>query len=72
MNKLGSIFQIAYIVFAAVFIYEAISQWNTNRSMSYIFLLGAGVAIFKFFFNRKYRKRFEEHYKKREEEKRNQ
>ena len=71
MNKLGNIFQIAYIVFACVFLYEGVAQWSVNRSMSYILFAAAAMAIFKFFFNKKYRKRFEDHYKKRDEQKRN-
>lgn len=71
MNKLGNLFQVAYLVFAVLFLYKAYETWNTNQQMSYLFIGGAIVAVFKFFFNRKYRKRFEEHYKKREEEKKN-
>jgi len=63
MNKLANLFQAAYIGFAILFLYKAISQWNTNREMSYILFGAAILAIFKFFFNKKYRKRFDEHYK---------
>lgn len=71
MNKLGNLFQAAYIGFAVFFIYLAITNWGIPGGKSYLFLLAAGLAVFKFFFNRKYRERFETHYKKREEEKRN-
>ncbi len=69
MNKLGNIFQAAYIGFALFFVYLAITNWGIPGGKSYMFLLAAALAIFKFFFNKKYRKRFEENYKKREEEK---
>jgi len=71
MNKLGNLFQAAYIGFAVLFLYQAVMIWNTDRSKAYLFLAIVAVALFKFFFNRKYRKRFETHYKKREEEKKN-
>jgi hypothetical protein len=67
MNKLGSIFQAAYIGFAVFFIYLAVTNWGIAGGKSYLFLLASVFAIFKFFFNKKYRKRFETHYKKREE-----
>ncbi len=63
MDKLANIFQAAYIGFAALFIYKAIAEWDTNRQMSYMLFGAAILAIFKFFFNRKYRKRFDEYYK---------
>ena len=62
MNKLTNLFQAAYLGFAALFVYQAIVNWELDRGKSYLFLGGAVIAIFKFFFNRKYRKRFEEHY----------
>jgi len=71
MNKLGNIFQAAYIGFAALFIYQAIAHWGLPGGKSYVFIAGAIIALFKFFFNKKFRKRFETHYKKREEEKKN-
>ncbi len=69
MNKLGNLFQAAYIGFALFSIYLAIANWGIPGGKSYLFLFAATVAILKFFFNKKYRKRFEEHYKKREEKK---
>ena len=71
MNKLGNLFQAAYIGFAALFLYQAIINWGIPGGKSYLYLAIVVVALFKFFFNRKYRKRFESHYKKREEDKKN-
>ena len=62
MNKLTNLFQAAYLGFAALFVYQAIACWEIDRSKSYLFFGGAVIAIFKFFFNKKYRKRFEDHY----------
>jgi hypothetical protein len=68
MNKLGNVFQAAYLGFAVLFLYQAIINWGIPGGRSYLYLAVVAVALFKFFFNRKYRKRFETHYKKREEE----
>jgi|GEM_PF-3169234 len=71
MNKLGNLFQAAYIGFAVFFLYLAIANWGIPGGKSYMYLLVAAFAVFKFFFNRKYRKRFETHYKEREEKLKN-
>jgi len=63
MSKLGNIFQAAYLGFAALFLYQAFTNWGIEGGRSYLFLGMAAIAIFKFFFNKKYRKRFDEHYK---------
>ena len=55
MNKIGKIFEIGYLVIAAVFIYEAISEWSSEDSRSYTFLILAALAVFMFFFRRKMR-----------------
>lgn len=52
--KLLQILQYAYLVFAVLFLYDAI----VNKS--YISLLFAALAIFMFFFRKKFRKRFED------------
>lgn len=69
MKRLGNLFQIAYLFFAGLFLYQAITIWGTDRSRAYLYLAIVVVALFKFFFNRKYRKRFEDHYKNRENNK---
>jgi len=52
--KLLQFLQYAYLIFAALFLYDAI----TNKS--YLSLLFAALAIFMFFFRKKFRKRFED------------
>ncbi|MFD0964341.1 hypothetical protein [Pseudofulvibacter geojedonensis] len=69
MNKLGNIFQVLYIIFAAIFLYQVVNLWGSDRQMALIFLFAAAMAIFKFFFNRKYRKRFDEYYKNKNKNK---
>ena len=52
--KLLQFLQYAYLVFAVLFLYDAIAN------KSYISLLFAALAIFMFFFRKKFRKRFED------------
>lgn len=58
--KLLQFLQYAYLIFAALFIYDAISKWSVNRNGAYMSLFFAAIAIFMFFFRKKYRKRFQE------------
>lgn len=63
MLKALKIFQYAYIIFAVMFAWDAISNWSTDRSRSYISLLFAALAIFMFFFRKRFRKKFEDRQK---------
>lgn len=58
--KLLKIFQYAYPIFALLFLYDAIANWEINRNRSYMLLLFVGLAIFMFFFRKHYRKNFED------------
>jgi len=57
--KLLGFFQYVYLAFAALFIYDGISNWSVDRNRAYMSLVLAVLAIFMFFFRKKYRKRFE-------------
>jgi len=52
--KVLQFLQYAYLVFAVLFLYDAIAN------KSYLSLLFAVLAIFMFFFRKKFRKRFED------------
>lgn len=58
--KFLKFFQYAYIAFALLFLYEAIINWNVDRSKSYISLLFVALAVFMFFFRKKFRKKLED------------
>jgi len=58
--KLLQLLQYAYLIFAVLFLYDVISKWNTDRNGAYISLLFVVLAIFMFFFRKKFRKRFED------------
>ena len=65
MAKYFKFFEIAYLIIAIVFIVETIMRWNSEPNKAYIFLAFALLAIFMFFFRKKYRKRFEKHERKK-------
>lgn len=52
MNKIGKVFEIGYLIFALVFIYEAVINWSAK---SITLLIIAALAIFMFFFRRRMR-----------------
>jgi hypothetical protein len=49
-----------YLVVGAAFFYEAINKWNDPEATPNISLLFAGVAVFMFFFRRKFAKKAED------------
>lgn len=57
--KILKLFQYAYIIFAVLFFWDAISNWSTDRSRSYISLLFTALAVFMFFFRKRFRKKFD-------------
>lgn len=58
--KILQFLQYAYLVFAILFSYDAINKWNNDRNGAYISLLFVALAVFMFFFRKKFRKRFED------------
>ncbi len=59
MTKYFKFFEIAYLVIAIVFAVETVLRWNSDRPKAYIFLFFSVLAVFMYFFRKKYRKRFE-------------
>ena len=57
--KYSKIFQYAYLVFAALFLYDGISKWGDGTNGAYISLGLAALAIFMYFFRRRFGKKFE-------------
>lgn len=60
MSKFFRYFEYAYLFFAAFFIFEAIKVWNTERNRAYLFLFFVCIAVFMFFFKRRFRRKFED------------
>ena len=57
--KYAKFFQFAYLVFGALFLYDAISKYNATGDIVYPSILLGVTAIFMFFFRRKFMKKFE-------------
>jgi len=57
--KFSNIFQYAYIVFAVLFIYDGISKWGDGTNGAYISFGLAALAIFIYFFRKKFSRKFE-------------
>ena len=57
--KLAKLFQYAYLVFAVLFMYDAINKYTKTETVAYTSLLLAALAIFMFFFRQRFRKKYE-------------
>ena len=55
MQKISKIFEYGYLVIAIVFIVETFLNWNTNRNKAYLLLLFAVLAVFMYFFRKRFR-----------------
>ncbi len=58
MRKTWRIFEYGYLIVAIVFIVETVLNWN-SKERAYMFLGFAVLAVFMFFFKRRFRKRIE-------------
>jgi positive regulator of sigma E activity len=59
MTKYFKFFEIAYLIIAIFFIVETFLTWNVQREKAYLYLIFSLLAVFMYFFRRKYRKKFE-------------
>jgi uncharacterized membrane protein YuzA (DUF378 family) len=60
MSKFFKYFEYAYLIFATVFIITGIIELSKNANQAYMLFGMAAVAVFMFFFKRRFRRRFEE------------
>ena len=58
-NKIYRFFEFAYVAMALFSAYLVITNLATNKERAYIFVFFGVVAIFMFFFKRKFRKNIE-------------
>ena len=58
--KFLRIFKYSYLIFALLFAYEVIANWNINKSRAYLSLFFVIVAVFIFLFRYKYQRRFKD------------
>jgi len=59
-NKIYQLFEYAYIGMFILAMYMVVTNWDTNRDQAYLFAFFGVVAIFMFFFKRRFRKKLEE------------
>jgi membrane protein implicated in regulation of membrane protease activity len=59
MIKAFKFFEYAYLIIAIIFIVEGILRWNINREKAYLFLGFSILAIFMYFFKKRFRKKAE-------------
>ena len=65
MAKYFKFFEFAYLVIAIIFFVETFLTWNSDPNKAYIFLAFAVMAVFMYFFRKKYRKKFENQERKK-------
>jgi len=53
-----------YLLFAVFFIYDAIVKWNDVNATPVLSLLIAGLAVFMFFFRRRFAKKMQDRNRK--------
>ncbi|WP_299127529.1 hypothetical protein [uncultured Winogradskyella sp.] len=58
--KILRLFQYAYIAFAALFLWDAIKNWSMDRNRSYMSLFFVALAVFMFFFRKRFAKKFKD------------
>ncbi|QED38200.1 hypothetical protein FK178_10940 [Antarcticibacterium arcticum] len=59
MTRFYKYFEYAYLVMAAFFLFETIRIWNEERNRAYLFIFFVIVAVFMYFFKRRFRKNLE-------------
>jgi len=59
MQNLWKIFEYGYLVIAVVFGVETILNWNTDRERAYLLAGFSILAVFMYFFRRRFRKKRE-------------
>lgn len=64
MQKIWKIFEYGYLFIALVLIVETVINWNSNRQRAYLFLVFSVIAVFMYFFKKRFRKRIESRDKK--------
>ena len=56
--KILQFFQYIYLFFAVLFVYDGIMNWGEDSSRTIISFVFAALALFMFFFRKKFRKKF--------------
>ncbi|MCF8273595.1 MAG: hypothetical protein K9I95_07165 [Flavobacteriaceae bacterium] len=56
---LAKFFQYAYLIFAVLFLYDAINKYMSQGTIAYTSLLLAALAVFMYFFRQKFRRKYD-------------
>lgn len=59
MNRISKIFEFGYLVVAIVFLVETFLNWNEDRNKAYMMLLFSALAVFMYFFRKRFRKKMD-------------
>ena len=59
MQNLWKIFEYGYLIIAIIFAVETVLNWNTDRERAYLLAGFSVLAVFMYFFRRRFRKRRE-------------
>ncbi|MGV8947498.1 MAG: hypothetical protein ACOH1N_13790 [Lutibacter sp.] len=59
MQNIWKIFEYGYLIIAIIFSVETVLKWNTDRERAYLLAGFSVLAIFMYFFRRRFRKRRE-------------
>lgn len=59
MKGISKIFEFGYLIIAVLFLVEAVSSWNEDRMSSFLMLLFAVLAVFMYFFRKRFRNKMD-------------
>ena len=59
MKGISKIFEFGYLIIAVLFLVEAVSSWNEDRMSSFLMLLFSVLAVFMYFFRKRFRKKMD-------------
>lgn len=54
---MSKIFEIGYLIIAVVFLVETVLNWSEDRNRAYMMLLFSVLAVFMYFFRKRFRKK---------------
>jgi len=59
MGNISKIFEFGYLIVAIIFLVEAFSNWVEDRNRAYMMLLFSVLAVFMYFFRKRFRKKMD-------------
>lgn len=59
MKRISKIFEFGYLIIGIVFLVETFVNWNEDRNRAYLMLLFSVLAVFMYFFRKRFRKKMD-------------